>query len=79
MPLHDGLPLKATVNPDYVLEYMQIWAGNMTSDIHMVTSSGRGDGIFNPACLIHTGFGTTGPLIDGRNYLAALGDWMYKV
>jgi hypothetical protein len=78
MPLHDGLPLQSPY-PDPVLQYMQVWAGNMTSYLTELTDGGKGDGLFNPACLIHTGFKVAGPKIGGRNYLDALGDWLYKV
>ena len=77
MPLHDGLPLNSPY-PTQVLEYMSKWSANMTANLGELVNSGRGDGLFNPACLIHTGFKVAGPKINGRNYLDALGDWLYK-
>lgn len=35
-------------------------------------------GAFNPACYIHTSFGTSGPIINGSSYLDALTAWYTK-
>jgi len=77
MPLHDGLPLNKPY-PTAVLQYMSKWAHNMTTDLAMVTGSGRGDGLFNPGCLIHTSFKVEGPFINNLTYLDAIGNWMFK-
>ena len=37
-----------------------------------------GGGVFNPACLIHTNFSPTAPLMGGRNFLQAFGDWALR-
>jgi len=35
------------------------------------------DGLFNPACLMHTGFWLDGPFINGINFMQAFNDWMF--
>eukprot|EP00461_Guttulinopsis_vulgaris_P003580 UN03581 len=37
------------------------------------------DGAFGSACLTHTGFGVTAPLVDGLNYKQALYLWLHQV
>eukprot|EP00051_Salpingoeca_urceolata_P017828 m.245867 g.245867 ORF g.245867 m.245867 type:complete len:393 (+) comp19055_c2_seq1:162-1340(+) len=87
MPLHDGLPAvwdavpkkcDNTVEgcPEQVVDYMKTWSSMMIQGISQVKGSER-DGYFNPACLIHTSFASTHPLIDGRSYSQAVADWMF--
>lgn len=33
------------------------------------------NGVFNPACYIHTSFSPSGPLLDGLNFLQAFDRW----
>lgn len=34
------------------------------------------NGVFNPACFIHTSFGPESPLIDGVDYITAFTKWL---
>ena len=34
-----------------------------------------GNGVFNPACFIHTDFDTSSPTLDGKNFIQAFTDW----
>lgn len=36
------------------------------------------NGAFNPACFIHTSFDPQKPLIGGKSFLQAFGDWYYQ-
>mmetsp|Transcript_5431 Transcript_5431/g.12054 ORF Transcript_5431/g.12054 Transcript_5431/m.12054 type:complete len:82 (-) Transcript_5431:120-365(-) len=51
----------------------------MAFAIHQVGSleNKTGDGLFHPACLIHVEFTIEAPRIYNRNYLQAVGDWMF--
>lgn len=94
MPLHDGLPAlwdappyrclrggAATCPPDEVI-FMEGWSKKMLQSTAAVAASDR-DGIFLPACLIHTSFKTSGPLIGGStigtgdNFLSAFATWLW--
>lgn len=90
MPLHDGLPPlwdgrprlcdnQVSGCPAAVLEYMSSWQKHMATSIQQVgkLSGKERDGVFHPACLIHISFSVAAPLIQGQNYLEALGDWMF--
>lgn len=37
----------------------------------------RGDGLFNPACFMHTSFSPSKPLLQGLNFLQVFGNWYY--
>jgi hypothetical protein len=87
MPLHDGLPdvwnddghpcynKKGDTCPAEIQEYMLEWSGHMVDALQAVAGSNR-DGVFNPACLLHTEFSDTWPILDGMNYVEALQAWL---
>ncbi len=88
MPLHNGLPPvwdsfpfhcknKISNCPQDILDFMATWKEEMGIAIKSVSKSDR-DGLFHPACLIHTSFKIEQPLINGKNYLAAFTDWLFK-
>ena len=87
MPLHDGLPkvwdqspplCSNTVEgcPPEIVEYMESWRDSMLGALKEVQTANRGDGIFNPSCLIHTSFSSDKPLINKLNYMQALEAWI---
>lgn len=87
MPLHNGLPALWDQSPPLcdntvvgcpndIVNYMRDWSGHMIHALTAVVEHG-GDGVFNPACLIHTSFNTTSPILNERNYLQAFGDWLF--
>ncbi len=87
LPLHNGLPAvwdkssecrDDTSNcPQDMLDFMDVWRGEMMSSTAKVSARDR-DGIFHPACLIHTSFKLEQPLIRGTNYLTAFTNWLFK-
>lgn len=70
---HDWLP-----GPDHQdapeRAYMAAWRDNMTQALAQTAPAA---GFFFPACYIHTGFSTAGPLIGGESYLAAFSRWYF--
>ncbi|GMH53977.1 hypothetical protein TrST_g11910 [Triparma strigata] len=68
--------------PQEILDYMLLWQRNMTSFLSPLVSNDvpkKGnllDGLFNPACLIHTSFSNTQPLIDSMHYAEAAAKWL---
>lgn len=74
---HDWLPGEwRTEAPEHA--YMQAWSLNMTTGLApLMAPSNKRNGVFNPACYIHTSFGLSSPLINGTNYQTALGDWYF--
>lgn len=53
------------------MAYVTEWHNNMTVALNPVIYTGptRQNGVFNPACFIHTGFTNTAPLIQGVSYM----------
>lgn len=89
MPLHDGLPqlwmqdqklcLQSVHGcPAPVVEYMRSWRDHMADSIKQVVDSSRGDGLYHPACLVHTEFEASHPIVHGFAYLEAFGSWLFK-
>lgn len=94
MPLHGGLPplwgrssgadqrcnLTTATCPEGVLDYMQWWSQGIRAAVQPLlaqTKSNR-DGIFFPACLIHTSFFLRDkPRIRDTGVYAALGEWFF--
>ena len=65
---HDNIPDKyVSLAPEQA--YLVEWRNNMTIALSQLTQAGHG--IFNPACLIHTEFSPTAPLIQGLSWLEA--------
>jgi hypothetical protein len=75
---HDCVP------PQYLQEapeqaYLQAWHANMTIALSPLAAlSNARNGIFNPACFIHTSFSPSAPLINGLNFLQAFGNFYYQ-
>jgi len=75
MLLHDGV----TENPPFegaLLQYVTDWARNMSVALQPVINSDR-DGLFNPACFMHTSFSSSQPLIKGISYIEAFNNWAF--
>jgi hypothetical protein len=67
---HDWVPNQyITEAPE--MAYVTEWHDNMTIALNPVIYTGptRQNGVFNPACFIHTGFTNTAPLIQGVSYM----------
>lgn len=59
--------------------YLSLWAHNMTVALApAMEESNANNGVFNPACFIHTGFGNSSPKINNLNYRQAFGNWYFK-
>ena len=72
---HDGVPQQ---DPDWspdVLDFFGEWHANMTQSLAPVTKSS--DGLFQPACFIHTEFNKGTPIVEGLNFIAAFGNWYF--
>merc|ERR1719350_1826288 len=74
---HCNIPLKPPYG-DEVLRYIADWKRNMTAMLD--TRLRPSDGLFSPACFIHTEFGNTRPYIvdeDGRSltFTRAFAQW----
>ncbi|GMH68901.1 hypothetical protein TL16_g05033 [Triparma laevis f. inornata] len=71
--------------PQEILDYMLIWQRNMTAALtplvenKEIKKGGLVDGLFNPACLIHTSFSNSQPLLDGFHYTSAAAAWVAGV
>lgn len=72
---HDWLPSNLQPQSD-VKPYMEEWRNNMTAATAPRLASG--DGFFNPACFVHTGFSPEKPLIGGLNFLQVFGNWYFN-
>jgi len=59
---HDDIP-DSGWNTD-IWAYLHAWAGNMTQGLEALLP---GDGLFNPACFIHTEFSKDFPLVNNSN------------
>eukprot|EP01065_Artemidia_motanka_P029424 TRINITY_DN35539_c0_g1_i1.p2 TRINITY_DN35539_c0_g1~~TRINITY_DN35539_c0_g1_i1.p2 ORF type:complete len:367 (+),score=108.38 TRINITY_DN35539_c0_g1_i1:102-1202(+) len=71
---HDWVPRSGVKHRDPdVIEYVKAWKANQTQGMLAVLKSA--DGWFNPACYIHTKFSNDEPLIDGKSYANAFGEW----
>jgi len=53
-------------------EYLQGFKKNQS----IISTLKRGDGMFNPACFVHTGFYTEKPKIFGKSFLHAFNHWL---
>merc|ERR1712232_552279 len=53
-------------------EYLQEFKKNQT----IISTLKRGDGMFNPACFVHTGFYTEKPKILGQSFIHAFNHWL---
>jgi hypothetical protein len=76
---HDWVP--ASQDPHFSQEvraYLTAWQANMTRALAPAMDGGnKKNGVFNPACFIHTGFDADGPLIGNASYYAAFDAWFH--
>jgi len=75
MGLHDGVSGQPPFSGQ-LLEYVTQWASNMSIALEPV-EAGPADGVFNPACWMHTEFSTTQPIVDGYSYMDAFNNWAF--
>jgi len=75
---HDWVPQDyVTLPPEQA--YLTEWHNNMTIALSPLANlSNTKNGIFNPACFIHTTFNNKQPLINNMNYYTAFGNWYYQ-
>jgi hypothetical protein len=69
---HDWVPANNLSLPT-VTQYIQEWHANMSIAQQQVIASPHKNGVFSPACFIHTGFNYTLPLIQGYSYMQVCG------
>lgn len=73
---HDWVPQPyVMMGPEQ--DYLAQWHENMSIALAPALASGR-DGVFNPACFIHTGFSFTSPRIENTTYVQTLGNWYFN-
>lgn len=74
---HDWLPPQYIAQPPEAA-YMAAWAANMSAALApLMDLSSTKHGGFSPACFIHTSFSASAPLLQGKNFLQAFGDWYF--
>lgn len=76
---HDWIPNNQ--DPDWsndVKRYFSEWHDNMTIALEPSMSKDSKNGVFNPACFIHTGFNLQSPLIEGLNFVQAFSKWFFN-
>ena len=74
---HDWLPA-AYIHEAPEQAYMAAWAANMSVALRpLMDVANLKGGAFSPACFIHTSFSASAPLIQGKNFLQAFGDWYF--
>jgi len=74
---HDWVP--SSQDPDWsdpVLDYFWEWSVNMSQGLASSLAEDNPNGVFSPACLIHTDSWHT-TLINGINYLTAFDQWYF--
>ena len=74
---HDWVPNQ---DPDWsadVRAYMEKWHANMTVALAPSMDPASPNGVFNPACFIHTTFTETSPLLAGTSFLDAFAAWYF--
>jgi ribosome maturation protein SDO1 len=76
---HDWVP--SSQDPNWsqdVREYLSSWQANMTQAlVPAMDAKNKNNGVFNPACFIHTSFNANGPLIGNVSYYSAFDAWFY--
>lgn len=76
---HDWIPKQQDPNwSNDVLAYMKSWKNNMSIALAPAMDPSSPNGVFSPACFIHTYFTPTSPLLDGINYLDAFSAWYFE-
>ena len=74
---HDWVPQDDPNWTAPVLDYMAQWHDNMTVALAPSMDPASPNGVFNPACFIHTSFSASSPLLSGLNYLDAFANWYF--
>lgn len=76
---HDWVPTSQDPEwSDDVKAYMSEWHRNMTVALAPSMDPASPNGVFNPACFIHTTFNTKTPLLGGGlNFIDAFSAWLY--
>jgi len=75
---HDWVPNQDPFWTSEVKDYLQEWHNNMTIALAPALSAKSTNGVFFPACYIHTAFGTSSPLIDGLNFIQGFHSWYFN-
>ena len=74
---HDWVPSKQDPNwSPQVLGYFKEWQHNMTVALAPSMAPASKNGVFNPACFIHTSFSPTSPILSGRSFYQAFAQWI---
>ena len=71
-PLYWGLHWK------HVHAYLLDWHANMSASLALSMHSDSPNGMFFPACYMHTAFTSDNPLIGGISYVKAFTNWFYR-
>ena len=58
--------------------YLREWQRNMSVALAPSMSAASPNGVFSPACFLHTGFGASRPRIAGYSYLEAFSAWYFE-
>ena len=74
---HDWIPNQDPNWSKDVQRYFESWHYNMTIALAPSMNVNSKNGVFNPACFIHTKFSASGPFLDGKNYLQAFQEWFF--
>ena len=75
---HDWIPTNQDPNwSASVKEYFTEWQHNMSIALQSSSSDYSKNGVFSPACFIHTGFSIQSPLINGLNFVEAFSKWFF--
>jgi hypothetical protein len=75
---HDWVPDQ---DPDWTPEvraYLSEWHANMSVGLAPSLAPASKNGVFFPACFIHTAFSPSSPLIQGVDYITGFRQWYYK-
>ena len=76
---HDWVPLDQDPHwSSEIKSYFEAWSYNMSTALQPSMNVLSKNGVFNPACFIHTDFSATSPIINGKNYLQAFQAWYFK-
>lgn len=73
---HDWIPAQYIYEPPEQ-QYVAEWAANMSAALKPVMESPK-DGVFNPACFIHTSFSMGSPIIANLSYIETFGNWYFR-
>lgn len=76
---HDWVPPAPLLCDKPETEYVRYWHNTMTRALApLMDESNTRNGVFNPACYIHTSFAIDGPIIEGNSYKTAMGNWYFN-